>query len=164
MALWAAYHNFSQYSIIPYLFTVKFEQVHLSIWQCVLIMTFCIYPKYCNTLTPYAPVIDFPERKGDRDTLGIRQPNNPNPWEFDRTLRHWGSVSDTFTEEITCEFYAHLRDFLHKTVTHGEEIWCSMFKDVWFPKVFLSSPLSQMCITILLLKFEPLHLSICRCV
>ena len=34
-----------------------------------------------------APINIFPQRGGGRDTVGIRQQNNPNPWELDRSPR-----------------------------------------------------------------------------
>ena len=47
----------------------------------------------------YAPINISPQRGGggSSDTLGIRQQNNPNPQELDRTPRHGMGKLDTFS-------------------------------------------------------------------
>ena len=59
----------------------------------------------------------FPPRGGGGDTLGIRQQNNPNPWELDRT------------PNIT-NMMAHPRDFGHKVFANGWGISQQFFKIV----------------------------------
>ena len=102
----------------------------------------CIENKGTDLLHSYAPINNFPQRRGGggggggavEDTLGIRQQNNPNPRELDGAPRHGIGKLDTFSKSSKLNYLtnlmAHPRDFGHKVFANVWGISQQVFKIV----------------------------------